>query len=309
MQVQTSEGPNGISESSVVYAALTYLEKFNFSVIPVKPDKRPYIRWETFQHKQATKDEIISWWTKWPKAMVGIVTGSVSGIVVIDIDTPEGNDVIQEFVSDCLLIPTCQTPSGGKHLYFKAPETPISNNAKAIPGCDFRGEGGYVVAPPSVNSEGDQYAWLDNLSLDEVEPIPLPKAYIDFVSNKSSKYRGVEQGDYTRPHEATTNHKMFAFGRRDNDLFHVANCLVKGCMPINEIQEVLEFIGKSCTPPFDPNEARIKVESALKRAERKERNIAEEVREWVLTTSDHFKTTDCHKELQLTTKQDFKACN
>ena len=87
------------------------------------------------------------------------------------------------------LTPTCQTPKGGQHLYFKAPEKCPSNNARLVPGCDFRGEGGYVVAPPSKNGTGKAYAWMEGLSIDDVEPADLPEPYIVFIN--SLALRGV----------------------------------------------------------------------------------------------------------------------
>lgn len=52
--------------------ALKYLEK-GFSVIPIKPNKKPYISWEEFQARRATREEIIEWWKRWPVAMIGVV--------------------------------------------------------------------------------------------------------------------------------------------------------------------------------------------------------------------------------------------
>ena len=106
----------------------------------------------------------------------------------------------------------------------------------------------------------------------------------------------------------TTDHKLFTEGRRDNDLFHVANCVIKGGMQENEARELLEFLAQRvCSPPFALKEANEKVLSALKRAERRERNYAEEVRDFVLTTNGHFTTTECHNRLQVTTREGKKA--
>jgi hypothetical protein len=287
----------------LVDEALHY-SKLGFSVIPVKPDKKPHIKWESFQDTRATEEKIKEWWTRWPRAMIGIVTGAISGVVVIDVDDPIGGmDAISKYLTKSK-VPTVKTPRGGYHLYFKAPERPIPNNAGAIPGCDFRGEGGYVIAPPSQNGTGGAYAWLEGLSIGEVEPADLPSSYISFAFKE---YEKKFDGDHARPHETTNNHKMFIEGRRDEDLFHTANLLAKGGGRPEVISQVIERLALSCEPPFPLPEVQEKIKSALKRSEVRERNLAQEIREWVLTTQDHFKTTEGHKELQLTTSREYKT--
>lgn len=177
-------------------SALNYLHR-GLSVIPVKPDKKPFIKWEEFQRRRPTAEEVREWWGKFPAAMIGIPTGTVSGVSVIDIDEDEGREEISRFVPDSLLMPTVKTPSGGQHLYFRTPSPPIANNARIIPGCDFRGEGGYVVSPPSVNSAGRAYEWEPGLSIEDVEPPALPASYIQAVKNAFNKdinnslYKGI----------------------------------------------------------------------------------------------------------------------
>ncbi len=289
-------------------AALNYSEKFGFSVIPVKLNKKSYIKWEPFQRRRATKEEIREWWNRWPNAMIGIVTGSISGVVVIDVDTEEGQEAISEYIPDTLLMPTCTTPKGGKHLYFKAPEKPLSNNTRIIPGCDFRGEGGYVIAPPSVNETGGAYVWLEGLSVNEIEPPSLPCSYINYLINYSKQGQCIERdGNVVDGRQKSSNVvKMFTEGRRDEDLFHIANLLVKGRMPYDQIKQVLEKLAKSCEPPFPLKEISTKIESALKRAERRERNLAEEAREWVLSSSGVFLSSEIAQGLQVSSREEQK---
>jgi thymidine kinase len=277
-------------------AALDYQER-GFSIIPIRPDKRPYIKWEEFQKRRATKQEITAWWNKWPTAMIGIVTGSISGIVVIDIDEPQGHDEIQKYIPDSLVVPTSQTSGGGQHLYFKCPSQAPSNNARVISGCDFRGEGGYIIAPPSINGTGKPYAWLPGLSIAEVEPPPLPNAYLEYIN------RCIKGGEEENQNSSSNAVKLFTQGRRDDDLFHVANHLVKGGMAVKEIEQVLERLSLSCDPPFPLQEAKIKIQSALKRAQLRERNLAEEVRQWVLSSSGVITSSEVAKCLQLSSRE------
>ena len=74
---------------SLVDSALKYA-KLKWSVIPLKKDKTPYIKWLPYQKKRADTAQIKEWWEKHPRANIGIVTGAISGLVVIDIDSPVG---------------------------------------------------------------------------------------------------------------------------------------------------------------------------------------------------------------------------
>src|SRR5262249_40514139 len=65
--------------------------------------KRPLVKWELYQHRRPTTAEVHGWFTRWPDANVGIVTGALSGLVVIDLD---GEEAIREFC--------CRIPAGEK---------------------------------------------------------------------------------------------------------------------------------------------------------------------------------------------------
>lgn len=291
-------------------AAIRYFEKHGFSVIPVRPDKTPFVKWEEYQRRLPTLEEIKAWWEQWPHAMIGIVTGRLSDVCAIDVDTDEGKEAIQEYIPDSLLMPTVQTPGGGQHMYFKPPENCPSNNSKLIIGCDFRGEGGYIIAPPSVNDADKVYSWLDSLSIDEVALPPLPSAYIAFINDFAFKgYKEDAVNNYAKLRKATENYESyFQLGQRDETIFHIATCLIRGRMEEGLARKALSMLASQCNPPFDEKDAQAKIDSALKRIERKQRPLAEEIREWVKTTQGYFLTTDIHAELRITTPEDKKAC-
>lgn len=116
--------------------------------MPVGADKKPLLAsWKQYQTKAATPEQIEEWWEKWPDANIGIITGAVSGISVIDVDTYHGGDHAQ-FPATY----TVRTGNGGYHLYYKHhPGLSISANAYAqFPGIDIRSDGGFVVGPYSV---------------------------------------------------------------------------------------------------------------------------------------------------------------
>lgn len=130
--------------------ALRYLSR-GLSVIPVGTDKIPLIPWKKYQKTLPTVEEIETWWEEHPSANIGIVTGKVSNLVVVDVE--KGGSVAG-------LPPTftVKTGGGGWHLYYKY--HPIDNKTRIRPLTDIRGDGGYVVAPPSIHSSGESYEVL-----------------------------------------------------------------------------------------------------------------------------------------------------
>ena len=127
--------------------------------------------------KSADQKQIKRDFTKWPEANVGVATGPESGFWVLETDTIAGGHTADGAASLSTLeqqhgqLPdtrTSQSPTGSKHRYFKYPQDRvIKNSANRIgPGIDVRGDGGMVIAPPSVTDKGS-YVWISNAELAE----------------------------------------------------------------------------------------------------------------------------------------------
>ena len=153
-------------------AAISYCKR-GWSVIPLRPkDKKPAIpSWEPYQKSHATEEQIRRWWGEDPSCNIGVVTGAVSDLIVLDVDGPQGREAVKN-----LPLPPTPTVETGKgwHYYFKHPGGQVVNAVGFLPHVDLRGDGGYVVAPPSIHPSGRQYAWTYGLSPDDVELAPLP---------------------------------------------------------------------------------------------------------------------------------------
>ena len=88
--------------------------------------------------------------------------------------------------------------------------------------------------PPSINAAGGAYNWLEGLALGEIQAATVPLSLLKAINS----YIGAGDKSGSKQQEATNGDngdKMFESGRRDNDLFHTANCLVKGGMPGGEM--------------------------------------------------------------------------
>ncbi len=256
-------------------------------MIPCNNEKKPLVKWEEFQKRLPTESEITEWWKKYPDAQVGIVTGIISGLCVVDTDDDEADKTFQELIPDSLLMPTVYTPRGGRHYYFQCLDATLTNKTM-IGGVkmDFRANGGYVVAPPG------KYVFLDGLSIKDI-PLPhLPKKILDLIRNPApAKIK--KQGDEVCLEE----------GSRDNTLFHYANCLLRGGAQVEETTQLLTLLAQNCNPPFPEKEIAIKIQSALKRVNGRERNIAQEVRDWIDGTNGYITYPECYNDLNLITSE------
>lgn len=160
-----------MTANSRLRAALKYA-RGGWYVFPLD-GKRPYAG--THGHREATtsRSQIKEWWREYPDANVGIACNSQAGPIIVDVDGPVGERSLNEL--ELNLPDTRQATSQRKarrHLYFSPPKngTLIKRMLKVWPDLDILGDGGYVVAPPSIHPKtGKNYKWLNDL---ELEPFP-----------------------------------------------------------------------------------------------------------------------------------------
>jgi putative DNA primase/helicase len=142
---------------------------------------------------RASTDEtqIRAWWRTRPRALIGVPMGQRSGVFVIDLDPVAKDGSVEPVesilarlvaaVGDLPAGPVSETQSGGRHIWFRMPDSGEipKNSAKRLPRIDWRGDGGYVIAPPSVMSDGAAYRWI--VSPDEVGFPEPPARLLDLV--------------------------------------------------------------------------------------------------------------------------------
>lgn len=137
--------------------------------------------------KQATTDAAVirRWWAACPDANVGIVTGSVSGIWAVDVDTIHEGDlsleVLLEEHGDLPTTPHSLTGGGGDHYVLRYPAGQTIGNCKLAQGIDIKGDNGYIVAPPSRHASGFEYAWEVTEHFEDVVPAESPAWLLDMV--------------------------------------------------------------------------------------------------------------------------------
>jgi hypothetical protein len=147
-------------------AALTYAD-LGWRILPLEPGrKEPLGRFVPHGCKDASSngDDLLRWWGEVPDAGIAVATGAESGVWVLDIDGPVGAVVWWDWEARHEPIHTLAQRTGrtdgGRQLFFRWPqELIVRNKAKVMPGIDVRGEGGYVVLPPSLHPDGRRYQW------------------------------------------------------------------------------------------------------------------------------------------------------
>ncbi len=148
------------------------------------PGKHPHVRWEHWMSRAPTPAELESWWERWPDANIGVVTGWVSAIVVLDVDPRHGGDAsLASLEARHAPLPdtvTSLTGGGGRHLYLAHPSHLVPSRPLA-PGLDLKAEGGMVVVPPSRHASGSRYRWLVGHAPDEHLLAPVPE-WLDDLS-------------------------------------------------------------------------------------------------------------------------------
>lgn len=173
-------------------AAFAYLER-GWSVLPAEAHgKRPLIAWRSLQQQRATRHAVLHWFEHWPDANVSIVTGSLSGLVVLDVDARhhgvESLAALEREHGALPLTPEVHTGGGGRHLYFRHPGIALANRVGMWPGIDLRGDGGCVVAPPSIHPSGQPYAWRQGRAAGDLPLADLPGWLLDAARRHAPRH-------------------------------------------------------------------------------------------------------------------------
>jgi hypothetical protein len=239
----------------MLQTALSYV-RHGWSVIPLKPHgKRPHFpllpikvdrpkrTWEPYQARLPTEDEVTGWWQMCPNANIGIVTGEISGIIVLDLDGPA--------VAQRREIPT--TPisltGNGMHIFFRHP----GENVRSIrrTGIDLKAEGGYVVAPPSIHLSSRRYEWQLGPFIEPADP---PDWLMDLILPREVERetgpvrRGSAYGRAALRGELNTLART-QIGARNNQLnrsaFSLGQLLAVGLLDRSEVEHTLTVVASA----------------------------------------------------------------
>lgn len=166
--------------NKTVYEYAVAYRKMGWSVIPVPVGRKiPAIPWKKYQEQYATDEELRSWFFN-KNTNIGLVTGRISNVIVVDEDSYKS-----EF--ERIIAPSpvrVRTGGGGVHHYFRYSEG--VRNAVLKSKTDIRGDGGYVLLPPSIHSSGNSYTWINDMTK-RAEIPPLPQDFLSLTHNETTE--------------------------------------------------------------------------------------------------------------------------
>ena len=246
-----------MAETTMLDAALSYA-RLGLAVFPLVEGAKNPATAKGFKNASTDEKAIRSWWGKNPNYNIGIACGNGTLVIDLDVDEAKGEDgtaTLRKWEGEHGKLPetaTAVTGRGGMHmLYHIDGEARCSANPKL--GVDVRGDGGYIVAPPSIHPNGTRYEWeRDPREREIAEADGNVMAFIEFVQGKKDDNKALSV-----PGEIES-------GGRNNTLFKMACSLQsKGLSNSAILAAVMAENAEKCNPPLPNNEVRRLVESAL----------------------------------------------
>lgn len=248
----------------MIGAAMAFARR-GIPVFPLQPGTKVPFRGSSGFHDATTDTEVVKrWWLGSPDANVGVATGPRSGLLVFDVDPDkEGEDSLQVLISEHGEFPattTVKTGGGGQHYYFRYPGgRTIRNSAGRLgPGLDVRGQGGYIVVPPSFTK--GPYEWDKRL------PLAEPPPWLIEALEAPSGGRGQATGSPTRPIAVVGQRPSIPTGQRNHELFKLAcSFWARGRDPEALGRALEETNAVRCSPPLDAVEVQKIANSVTRR--------------------------------------------
>ena len=242
-------------------AAIRYATQYNWAVFPVSPNTKKPLTPHGCKDAKKSVGAIKAWWKKWPDASVGIATGSMSQLVVIDEDYDEDRGLdgirsVEDWQRSHGALPETLmaiTGRGGYHLYYHYTGTDIKNRAGLLDGVDVRGEGGYVIAPPSIHPNGTEYQW--EFAPEEYKLAELDDTVLALLAADKD----------TEEEEAFKLPDNIQSGNRNDTLYRLACSLQAQGLPDSSITATVQDVNATkCNPPLPAKEVDVLISSALK---------------------------------------------
>lgn len=256
-------------------------QRHRLSFFPLrKKSKKPIGEWTTWQQRIPTPQEVAAGFGN-GHCNVAIVTGQVSGYIVLDEDDPQ---LFRPWLTehDYHLPPTATVKTSSYkddqgnvhqkfHHYFKHPGGKIKNMIRQIPGADIKADGGYVVAPPSIHPNGEKYEWCFGLTLDDYSGTPAPSWLLNFLNYDVDPNVEFSREDQLPPDDdwVTEALKGVPQGERNSTAAKLAGYYISRGDPEGRVIQMLRLWNLNNQPPLDEKELATIVASISRKEARK----------------------------------------
>ena len=280
--------------------ALNYLSQ-GIAVIPSNPKtKAPLVKWVEFQQRLPTKEEVISMFNQFPKCMISCVTGRISNLIVIDADSEEAVKKIEGLLPDSFETIIDVSPRGGRHYWFQMNGAEYQSKTGIFEKCDIKCNGGVLCIPPSVNDTGGQYRFLYHLEFKRELLHPMPESLFALLKQHIDNPKKTSESN----EELKKLWSGTSEGGRNQSLTRLVGSWVKLGLSKEECLFNSNLWNTKNKPPLTESEILSVINSVCNTDARNNRNLAEEVREWVsMLVGCEFLVRDCYNELEAVSKQ------
>jgi len=231
--------------------------KYEYSLIPIDSEKKPYIYWKPFQYKKAITEDVFDWYNIFCDVNIGIVTGNISKLAVIDVDDPNLLPELEELLPELNGTTRVRTRRGYHYYFSLNGEQVKSTNNLFGRSLELKSDGNYVVAPPSIIKK-HQYVY--EVPISEMLPIPRlliekenePVSYEEDRKHKTfkiPKYHG-KKVDCIRQIIS----RDLQIGERDNSLYILYNSLLQNDNTKDHSKKIVTDKNKILTKPLPDKE-------------------------------------------------------
>lgn len=260
-----------------------------FTPIPViAGGKKPVIKWQKYQTTQPAATQCQHWDDC--QHNIGLVTGKAKGFFVVDVDGADGQNTLDAWQQAYGTLPETLTANTarGLHLYFRYPEgRTISNSASksksgiAAKGIDIRGNGGFIIAPPSIHPTGKAYAWQQSPTWEAIAHAPDWLLDIFTPPEPTPPLPMASSGSYSRQYLQTAMQDELAElartgqGSRNDQLNKSAYALGQlVCHGLDESEATQKLYGIATAIGLEPEEATKTIKSGLNDGKTNPRTLA-----------------------------------
>jgi hypothetical protein len=223
------------------------------------PGKLPLVAWKRYQTELPTEADVARWWGGKTQANIGMATGDLSGVVVLDTDSGDAwKEALRRGIPNTPSVRTGKP--GGCHFHFQHPGVDVSNFAGKLAGIDFRGDGGYVLLPPSQHASGPRYRWIEGTQ--SLEHATVPDWLMELLAANPG-VNGTASGEHA-PLDLDLILRGVPEGQRDETIWRYA-CKLRGDdVPLQYAETMVRQAARLCRPPFNEDAAAEKVRRAYR---------------------------------------------